>query len=325
LFVWVWGRHEMVRPQIDRQEILKLLNGLFDLAVEVLSPVGTGQIASAFSYRVGLDEYVLRLVDDTMATSFGKDQLMSEKLAPLNIPVPAIVMRGSHGDLHYAISRRVPGVQLDELPPNEFEILIPSLIDTLDAIHGVDIGETEGFGPFDDQGTGLYSSWAASILSVVEEGDADSFFGKWHQMFDETFLDRVYFDDILARMNDLLKFCPEERFLVHADFGFGNVLAHDGKITAVLDWSEARYGDFLVDVAWLDLGMPEMDFLSRFRDFYESKERDVPHFEERVACYQFYMSLDAQRWYAKTGQVEANDWMKGRLARVIERLASNRQ
>ncbi len=76
----------MVRPKIDKLEVLKLLNGLFSQVIEELSPIGMGQIASAFSYRVGPDEYVLRLVDDTMATSFGRDQLMSEKLAALNNP-----------------------------------------------------------------------------------------------------------------------------------------------------------------------------------------------------------------------------------------------
>ncbi len=105
-------------------------------------------------------------------------------------------------------------------------------------------------------------------------------------MFDERFLDRQYFDDILARMNYLLKYCPEERYLVHADFGFGNVLAHEGKITAVLDWTEARYGDFLFDVAWLDLGVPEMDFISCFRNYYASMECNVPYFEERIASNQ---------------------------------------
>jgi len=150
---------------------------------------------------------------------------MSEKLAPLDIPVPAIVMRGSHGDLDYAIFRRVPGLELDELSANEFEL----------------------------------------------------------RMFDNTFLDKRYFDDILPCMTDRLQFCPEERYLEHADFGFGSVLSHEEEITAVLDRKEARHGDFPFDMTWLDLGMPEMVFLSRFRDYYTSTERDVLDFGERIA------------------------------------------
>ena len=38
--------------------------------------------------------------------------------------------------------------------------------------------------------------------------------------------------------------------LCHTDFWSGNVLCQDGKITAVLDWGEAGYGDPAADVAY---------------------------------------------------------------------------
>ncbi len=67
---------------------------------------------------------------------------------------------------------------MDELNTNEFELIVPSLIEMLDAIHRVDISKMEGYGPFDEKGTGLYSSWADSLRSVGEEGDENSFYGK---------------------------------------------------------------------------------------------------------------------------------------------------
>lgn len=42
---------------------------------------------------------------------------------------------------------------------------------------------------------------------------------------------------------------PEPR-LCHADFWAGNVLCQEGKITAVVDWEEAGYGDSGADVAY---------------------------------------------------------------------------
>ena len=41
-------------------------------------------------------------------------------------------------------------------------------------------------------------------------------------------------------------------YLLHGDYGFDNVLVDQGKISGVLDWANAKYGDFLYDVAWLD-------------------------------------------------------------------------
>lgn len=308
----------MVKPQIEIADVLEMLNGLFE-SVSELAPIGTGQNARVFSFRAGVDEYVVRFVDDVISEAFGKDQLMADWLASSSIPVPAIVARGTYQDLHYAISKKVPGAQADELSADEFSSLVPSLMDVLDAIHQVDVSDTTGYGPFDEHGVGRYSSWAESLLSLAEEENEGGFYGKWHRMFDETFLDRDYFDEVLACMKSLLKYCPEERYLIHADFGFGNVLAENGKVTAVLDWAEARYGDFLCDVAWLDLGLPQFDFSSRFRDYYLSKGREIPNYQERIDCYQLSISLDSQKWYAKTGQREANDWMKERIAPLVDR------
>jgi aminoglycoside phosphotransferase (APT) family kinase protein len=37
--------------------------------------------------------------------------------------------------------------------------------------------------------------------------------------------------------------------LLHGDYWPGNVLWHDGKIVAVIDWEDARLGDPLIDLA----------------------------------------------------------------------------
>ena len=47
----------------------------------------------------------------------------------------------------------------------------------------------------------------------------------------------------------LIEYCPEEHKLVHGDFGSNNVLTDGQKITGVLDWDCALYGDPLFDVA----------------------------------------------------------------------------
>ena len=57
-------------------------------------------------------------------------------------------------------------------------------------------------------------------------------------MFNDTFLDRDFFDQIYERMTALLDFCPEERFLVHGDYAYSNVLVHEGRITGELGRDE---------------------------------------------------------------------------------------
>ncbi len=308
----------MVKPHVDILRVAELLNGRFGQPVERLAPVGTGQIASVFAFGVAGQEYIIRFVTSKMAASFGKDQFAFRRLSSSSVPVPPIIHTGVFDDLRFALSPRFPGVPLDQLSDEEHRRSIPAIIDTLDAIHQTDIGDTNNFGFFDDRGVGLSRSWPEYLLSVADEEPEEGFYGKWHWMFDETFLDRGLFESIYRQMEALLKYCPAERFLVHADYGFGNVLAQDGRITAVLDWANAVYGDFLYDVAWLDLGCPGFDYQSRFQEYYRARNRSIPHYRERVVCYQCYISLDSQRWYAKTGKLKNYEWMRSRILGILQ-------
>jgi aminoglycoside phosphotransferase (APT) family kinase protein len=80
-----------------------------------------------------------------------------------------------------------------------------------------------------------------------------------------SFLERDVFDLIYGHMTRLLDNCPEERYLVHGGYGFSNVIAHEGKITAIVDWMHAMYGDFVYDIAWLNFWSPEVNYSELFR------------------------------------------------------------
>ena len=61
--------------------------------------------------------------------------------------------------------------------------------------------------------------------------------------------------------------------LTHGDFWEGNILWHEGEITAVLDWEEAAYGDPAIDVAYAIMnlylrGLP--DAADAFLNSYEA-------------------------------------------------------
>ncbi|MCH8062075.1 MAG: phosphotransferase [Chloroflexi bacterium] len=308
----------MVKPHIDPSQIGQLLKDRFGQSVERLAPVGTGQISSAFSFSVAGKDYIVRFNTGKMAMAFGKDQLIAERLASSGIPVPPILHRGTFDGLLFAISLKYPGVPLDELEPSDYRRVIPAVIETLDTIHRIDISDTQNYGLFDDRGAGLFPSWADYLLDVANEESEEGFYGKWHWMFDETFVDREFFDRIYEQMRSLLKYCPEERFLVHADYAFGNVLAEDGKITAVLDWANSVYGDFLYDVAWLDIGYPDADYRSLFEQYYRDRGRSMPHYAERLVCYQCYICLDSMRWYGMSGKLSDYEWMRRRILKILE-------
>ncbi|WP_439897592.1 phosphotransferase, partial [Escherichia coli] len=65
--------------------------------------------------------------------------------------------------------------------------------------------------------------------------------------------------DMAGRCAELARHCPNVRALVHADFGSNNVLTDGHRITGVIDWSEAMYGDPLYDIANILFWRPWLD------------------------------------------------------------------
>jgi hygromycin-B 4-O-kinase len=165
---------------------------------------------------------------------------------------------------------------------------------------------------------GFFPSWRVYLANIREEEEPGDFYGKWHALFQTSFLEREVFDLISDHMLHLLDHCPAERYLVHGGYGFGNVIAHQGKVSGVVDWIDAKYGDFCFDIAWLDFWPAGHDFGELFRRYYADKGLSIPHYAERVLCYQCYIALDGLRFFAKTENQDAYQWTR---AHILARLA----
>lgn len=260
----------------------------------------------------------MRFNQDNMGANFPKEAFIAGRIASPHIPIPRIVHVGRLQELHYSITVKVPGRPLDQHSPTEYAQLLPEIMQTLDAIHHVDVSHwPPHYGVFDNQGVGLSADWRSYLASIREEEEDWDFMGKWHILFDTTFLERDVFDSIYSEMSRLLDNCPEERYLVHGGYGFSNVIAHEGSITGVLDWIGAKYGDFMHDVAWLDFWAPEAQHGELFRRYYARQCISVPAYEERLRCYHCYIGMDALRFFAKSNQPEAYQWSRKRILELV--------
>jgi len=301
-----------IKPLVDHEQALALLREQFDAPISHLDIMEGGEIAQTFSFAADGLEYILRF-NYHMGANFEKEAFLYSAIASPRIPIPPIVRVGRLGGLHYAISHRIAGTPLTQLPPAAYSALMPQFIETLEAIHAVDTSATSGYGVFGDDGVGFFPSWRASLTAIRDEDPEWDFYGHWHGLFASTFLDRDVFDAIYDRMAHLLDNCPEEHTLIHGNYGFGNVLACDGRITAVLDWIDAKYGDFVYDIAWVDFWWPGMGFPDRVRQSYAQKDLEIPHYTERLLCYRCYIALDALRFYAKAGREDSYRWARDRI------------
>jgi hygromycin-B 4-O-kinase len=311
-----------LRPIIEQEQVFALLRQHFSAPITHLVPLEGGQVARAFAFCVDEQEYILRLNDaEHMPISFAKEAYLARTIASPQLPIPAISHVGRWHKLHFAISAKAPGQMVEKLPVQEVVRLIPQLIATLDTIRQVDVSQTQNYGIFDEKGVGLFPDWRSSLARVKEEEEDRDYFGKWHHLFDETFLELDLFDDLFQHMMYLLDFCPNERYLVHGGYSLRNILTQEGKITAVVDWLDAKYGDFVFDIAVLDFWLPGLDMSERCRRYYQARQVAIPFYEKRVRCYQCYTALDASRFFAKKGDRQAYQWTHQRILPLLQRSA----
>jgi hygromycin-B 4-O-kinase len=294
-----------LRPVVASEQVLALLNQHFSASINDLVFVEGGQVARTFAFRANEQEYIIRFNYDKMLDSnLPKEAYLMRKFAGTAIPLPPILHVGRLGELHFAISRKMPGQMLEALSPQEVRHLLPQILDILAAIHGVDVSDTQGYGGFGDQGRGHFPNWSDSLHMIAREEAENDYFGKWYCLFDETFLERDLYEDLYQRMCDLLVYCPKDRSLIHGGLSLRNMLAENGKITAVLDWLNASYGDFVYDIAILGFWSPWPGVREAFQGYYQQRQRELPFYAERLLCYECHHALGALRFFAKSGHKE---------------------
>jgi len=251
-----------------------------------ISALSGGEWSQAFAFRQGDKDYVLRLSesqDDFLIDRFA-NQFSSDGL-----PIPKIVELGAAFDGYYAVSERAHGIMIDDLDKDSMKRIIPSLFATLDAIREADISATKDFGMLDVNGNGTAKSWKQFLLDVSADVPNRKIHG-WRAGLKTSPLGDGPFNQAYAKLVELVHDVPEVRFLIHNDLTHFNVLTNNDKITAVFDWANATYGDFLYDLAnltfWGPLYEPikGIDWATEAKSHYQKIGLEIPAFEKRLQC-----------------------------------------
>jgi hygromycin-B 4-O-kinase len=277
-----------------------------------LEPLAGGAFSRAFAFSADGRQYVVRVSEvGHAAEAFAKDDRAARLFASPALPIPRVVARGESEIGEFCVSERAPGRRVMELPADEQRALLPALLDTLGAIGRVEVGDSTGYGGWDADGRGEHASWHAFLAHTIEDR-SEGFYREWHAMFETTFLERPVFETVYRRMVELALRCPEERALIHNDYHFDNVLTDGARVTGVIDWGNACYGDPLYDAAWVgwvfakDYGI---DAATPLRE----RHGALPDFAERIACYTLHVGLDDMRYFAKIGRRDLYEPARDRL------------
>jgi hygromycin-B 4-O-kinase len=258
-----------------------------------------GVESQAFRFQVSEGSFVVRI--NPSLPGFEKDLWASSTLAG-RVPVPRVVRLGRLDDAHaYCISEWVPGTTLEELPVQDAEGLVEEVAKVWRAIAETDVSPIDGFGYFDPDGHAVASSWRNVLVETLETARRDL----------------KGASDVIEVYARLIDRCPEERTLIHGDFGSNNVLADGARITAVLDWDQAMVGDPLYDVANFYFWATHLRCMAVQASYFERTLSPLPAYQQRISCYALRIGLEEACESRREGDLGMADWALGRSHQLI--------
>ena len=285
-----------------------------------VTPLGAGEWSRAYAFVLDGQEAVIRF--GAHAEDFGKDQAMAAH-SSARLPIPAVLETGTAGDGYFAVSERAPGEPLDSLDGPGLRAALPSLLAALDALRAIDVSGTDGYGIWTPDQTGPAPTWTDALLAINQETPRTP---GWRAALAASPVGKRPFDQAYSRLQELAKALPNERYIVHGDLVNRNVLVQGPKITAVIDWGNALYGDWLYDAAWLIFWWP---WFPQWQDIGITAELEYhwarhgglpPRLHDRLRAYLLHIGLDAMAYNAYRGPSRHDDLV--RTARQVAALTS---
>ncbi|UVI30218.1 phosphotransferase family protein [Paenibacillus spongiae] len=252
---------------------------------------GAGDWSKAYSFILDGKDMVIRF--GAHREDFEKDRVMGLYSSHI-LPIPRVIEVGeTESGGFYAVSERVPGKHLDELNGPEIQQVLPQLLDALHELQQLDLTDTQMIGLWRPAGTG--PSWGQELLSIAEPRDR---LAGWRERLDAFPQEARIFDAGVDKLRQLVPQIPENRGITHNDLLNRNVLVDGGRLTGVIDWGNAFYGDPLYDNAWFLYWWPwypqwrEIDVQEVLDRHWEKHGGWPAQYEERLRCCLIHIGLD---------------------------------
>lgn len=164
----------------------------------------------------------------------------------IDIPVPKMFGVFTFENKQVAIFEKIKSPLLDSIPAEQMSRYIPSMVNNLKKIHQVK-SDKAGFLTKIDEGL----SWKEVMLSKFTGTSPDL---DWKEIATREGLDSKLLLDSVENIIKIIEgtdFIDKDYSFLHTDFNQRNLFVNpdSDKITAIIDWGEAMFGDPVYDFA----------------------------------------------------------------------------
>lgn len=298
---------------MDINQAEEILKEIFEQSVAKVSYIEMGQLSKVFSFEVKDKSYVVHFRKNN--ESFDKADFIY-KAHGNKLPIPQVIKNGKIDEIFFSISTKATGKPISSYSAPELNIIIKDLAKHFTNMSHIDIEPSKGFGMIRPSGMASNKSWR-DVLGEFFKEDQEGFYKNWTSLYTESFLEKSLFQEGYSAIMELAKYSPDKPSLVHGDFHLGNMLSNGNKVTGIVDWELAMYGDFMFDLAVLHLWTPHLDFPQKVRNLWLETENDIIHFEERLRCHMLFKAVDGLRFFAKQGAKPSYDYIREKVITLL--------
>jgi hygromycin-B 4-O-kinase len=237
--------------RLDLSQVQAFLQQHFDPTSNTVEEIGAGAWSRCYAFRTRQHDLVVRFgaYDD----DFAQDERAMRYAVP-GLPVPHVFAHGTAFDGYYAISTRVYGSPLEEVPATEWRQLVPAVADLFEALRSADLSASTGWGGSNRDGNASSPSWAHFLLMVGDDTPAQRTHGWRARLIDHPHGEEMFAWGYQLLQQLLIDQIP--RNLIHCDLLNRNVFVRENNISGVFDWGCTTYGDHLYELAWFDFWAP---------------------------------------------------------------------
>jgi aminoglycoside phosphotransferase (APT) family kinase protein len=221
-----------------------------------LSPIATGKFNSSYWVQAGDEELVLRIAppDDAVFVFYERKMMRQEPelhallLEKTDVPVAEIVVFDDSRmllDRDYMLMRRLAGRPLTEAAQVNHNHVLQQVGYYLAQVHTLTAGQ--------------YGYLGAHRPMEAQSNWRDAFVIMWHKLIEDIVGVGHYNSEESSHLRRLLdKYLslfdrPVTSHLLHMDIWQQNILVDDsGKVTGIVDWDRALWGDPEIEFAVLD-------------------------------------------------------------------------
>lgn len=248
---------------------------------------------------------------------FGKNSFETEEktirlVTMSGVPAPRVLLIEDAGDVTFCVEEKIEGEPLSKimktLEPGVFKSLVVQSGSILSKINSIPV---EGFGSLNADVK--FQTWEDFIFSfeerrsgIIEGGQK---VGVTAEQVDKGF-------QILHSHQGLFRL-PEAR-LLHGDFSPKHLLVKDGKITGIIDFENAKGGDPVRDIAWVNYFYGDSFPLEYLKEGYADKSIFDENFDLKLNLYKLHLGLDLLNYYNDENNISGLTHSGKRFAQSLQ-------